>query len=196
MNNRANIMSFIEHLCELATKENHLEFVRMMRRDILRVVDAVVPSDGSGAANVKHVRRVLNGLQEKSVLSMETVHEINACLKERDNYPDDLLESKAPEGGVGRGDENNVDEVKSDILKAGASAKIKVDKRQIEQRIEEDRERNKRLREIIWAVPSHDKGEVEKVWDDLSDIGDDDFLQTSEETQERLQAAEAAAVRI
>lgn len=191
-------MYFIEHLCELATKENHLEFVRMMRRDILRVVDAVVPSDGSGAANVKHVRRVLNGLQSKSVLSTETVDEIDACLKERDNYPEDLLESKAPEGGD---ENNNADEAaaaaaaRGDILKAGSSAKIKVDRRQIEQRIEEDRERNKRLREIIWTVPSHDKGEVDKVWDDLSDIGEDDFLQTSEEAQERLQAAEAATVR-
>lgn len=58
MNNRANIMYFIEHLCDMAQRENHLEFVRMMQRDILRVIDAVAPSDGSGAANVKVVRRV------------------------------------------------------------------------------------------------------------------------------------------
>lgn len=58
MNNRANIMYFIEQLCEVAQREGHLDFVRMMQRDILRVVDAVAPSDGSGAANVKVVRRV------------------------------------------------------------------------------------------------------------------------------------------
>lgn len=58
MNNRANIMYFIEHLCEMAQRENHRDFVRMMQQDILRVVDAVAPSDGSGAANVKVVRRV------------------------------------------------------------------------------------------------------------------------------------------
>lgn len=58
MNNRANIMYFIEHLCDVAQRENHLEFVRMMQRDILRVIDAVAPPDGSGAANVKVVRRV------------------------------------------------------------------------------------------------------------------------------------------
>ena len=51
-------MYFIEHLCDMAQRENHLDFVRMMQRDILRVVDAVAPSDGSGAANVKVVRRV------------------------------------------------------------------------------------------------------------------------------------------
>lgn len=51
-------MYFIEHLCDMAQRENHLDFVRMIQRDILRVVDAVAPSDGSGAANVKVVRRV------------------------------------------------------------------------------------------------------------------------------------------
>lgn len=51
-------MFFIEHLCDMARRENHLEFVRMVQRDILRIIDAVAPSDGSGAANVKVVRRV------------------------------------------------------------------------------------------------------------------------------------------
>ena len=58
MNNRANIMYFIEHLCDMAEKENHREFVRMVQRDIFKVVDAVAPDDGSGAANIKVVRRV------------------------------------------------------------------------------------------------------------------------------------------
>lgn len=55
-------MYFIEHLCDMAQRENHLNFVRMMQKDILMVVDAVAPSDGSGAANVKVVRRVRNTL--------------------------------------------------------------------------------------------------------------------------------------
>ena len=50
-------MYFIEHLCEFAQRDNHIEFVRMMQRDILRVVDAVAPADGSGAANVRVVRK-------------------------------------------------------------------------------------------------------------------------------------------
>ena len=62
MNNRANIMYFIEHLCDMAQRENHMNFVRMMQKDILMVVDAVAPSDGSGAANVKVVRRVRSSL--------------------------------------------------------------------------------------------------------------------------------------
>lgn len=51
-------MYFIEHLCDMAQRESHGEFVRMIQRDILRVVDAVAPADGSGAANVKVVRKV------------------------------------------------------------------------------------------------------------------------------------------
>ena len=51
-------MYFIEHLCDIAQKENHLDFVTMMQRDIMRIIDAVAPSDGSGAANVKVVKKV------------------------------------------------------------------------------------------------------------------------------------------
>ncbi|PBP16523.1 sporulation protein [Diplocarpon rosae] len=53
MNNRANIMFFIEHLCDMAARENHYDYIRMMQRDILRIVDAVAPENGAGAANVK-----------------------------------------------------------------------------------------------------------------------------------------------
>ena len=51
-------MYFIEHFLELAQKEGHTDYVRMIQRDIIRVVDAVAPEDGSGAANVKIVRKV------------------------------------------------------------------------------------------------------------------------------------------
>lgn len=60
MNNRANIMYFLEHLCDLSTREGHPDYIRMMQRDILRIVDAVAPEDGSGAANIKVVRKVKN----------------------------------------------------------------------------------------------------------------------------------------
>jgi CTD kinase subunit gamma len=51
-------MYFIEHLCDMAQRENHMEFVRMVKRDITRIILAVAPSDGSGAANVKVVKKV------------------------------------------------------------------------------------------------------------------------------------------
>ena len=141
MNNRANIMSFIEHFCEMATKEDHLPYVRMIQRDILRVVDAVVPPDGTGAANVKHVRRVLQNLQTKEILSTETVTEIDAALKDRESHPShlDLEHEDVAEGSTAR----------SKTGTPRSSKPQRVDTRQIEQRIEEDRERNKRLRESM-----------------------------------------------
>lgn len=61
----------------------------------------------------------------------------------------------------------------------------RLDKRQIEQRIEEDRERHKRLRESIWAVGEDGDGEFERLWDEASDIGEDDFLAAAEDAEER-----------
>ena len=55
---RANIMYFIEHFLDMAHRDGHHEYVGMMQRDIIRVVDAVAPDDGSGAANIKVVRKV------------------------------------------------------------------------------------------------------------------------------------------
>ncbi|MCJ1344253.1 hypothetical protein MMC31_002456 [Peltigera leucophlebia] len=181
MNNRANIMYFIEHLCDMAQRENHLDFVRMMQRDILRVVDAVAPSDGSGAANVKVVRRVLAGLQQKSILVAETVVEIEACLKERDTLP--AHPALSPTEGNSQGDQHL-----SQIVAAKINGVTRLDKRQIEQRIEEDRERHKRLRENIWAVSDEPDVEFEKLWDEASDVGEDDYIAAEEDAMERRQA--------
>ena len=167
-------MYFIEHLCEMAIKENYLPYVRMMQRDILRVVDSVVPPDGTGAANVKHVRHVLNGLRAKEVLSAETVAEIDAALKDRDSDPShlDLEHEEGPERGS-----------KSKSEKP----QLRLDKKQIEQRIEEDRERNKRQRESMWAMTGSDQDEYNQMWEELSPIGEDDFIRSREEALERAE---------
>ncbi|PSN73963.1 hypothetical protein BS50DRAFT_4711 [Corynespora cassiicola Philippines] len=170
MNNRANIMFFIECLCEMANKEGAVEFVRMMQRDILRVVEAVVPVDGSGAANVKTVRKAL---QLKSILQPETVTELEAVLKERDIAVSHPFIADETNGAAG--------------VKSLRNGNGRVDKRQIEQRIEEDRERHKRLRESIWAVPGEDDAEAEKLWEEASDIADDDYLAGEEDREERRQ---------
>ncbi|KAF2714596.1 CTD kinase subunit gamma [Pleomassaria siparia CBS 279.74] len=172
MNNRANIMYFIEHLCDLANKEGAVEFVRMMQRDILRVVEAVCPVDGSGAANVRVVRKVLQALQTKSLLLPETVSELEAVLSARDIAPHPFL-AEAPANSASH----------QKAARNGTSGRL--DKRQIEQRIEEDRERHKRMRESIWAVNGEDDAEMEKLWDECSEINEDDYLEAEEDAIER-----------
>ena len=89
----------------------------------------------------------------------------------------------------------------------------RLDKKQVEQRIEEDRERHKRLRENIWAVDHDDRRvittnddeavagtlpvgyeidpEFERLWDETSDMGSDDWALMEEEAAERKAIADA-----
>ncbi|ROW12289.1 hypothetical protein VMCG_00632 [Cytospora schulzeri] len=183
MNTRANIMYFIEHFLEMAQKDGHVDYVRMIQRDIIRVVDAVAPDDGSGAANVKVVRRVC--LQAKSFLQTQTVTEINEVLKEREtSNMDVVMSSPVNSTNPGLGDMPP----SQTIPKPGGTPRpARPDKKQIEQRIEEDRERHKRLRESIWAVPTEpDDAEMWKMWEETSDLGDDDLIMAKEEEEERL----------
>ena len=184
-------MYFIEHLCTIAQKENHTSFVRMMQRDILRVVDAVAPSDGSGAANVKVVRSVLGGLAGKGILENETVREIEAGLEERDTgaLPEGREDETSPAMQVLSGGKED-GRGKGDFVVPSMTTRL--DKRQIEQRIEEDRERHKRLRESIWAIGGDGSDdEFERLWDEASEIGDDDYLAAEEDAFERQVAVEA-----
>lgn len=184
MNNRANIMFFIEHLCDMAARENHPDYVRMMQRDILRVVDAVAPEDGSGAANIKVVRKVLSGLQTKNFLLAQTVAEIEECLKERDTLPDAVGLSSPLKEDV---DMEVRESVQTPKIKTNG---VRLDKKQIEQRIEEDRERHKRLREHIWAVPlGGDQEEFNKLWEETGPMGEDEMIIAQEEQEERKLAA-------
>jgi CTD kinase subunit gamma len=197
MNNRANIMYFIEHLCDMAARENHTDYVRMMQRDILRVVDAVAPDDGSGAANVKVVRKVLQGLQTKSFLLPQTVLEIEELLKERDTSADAVPLSSPVSNDVEMTGTEGVRSLREKVVERPGGTKIggmkngvgKLDKKQVEQRIEEDRERHKRLRENIWAVAGDgEKKELEKTWEEGSDFGEDDAIVIEEEEEEREMA--------
>lgn len=191
-------MYFIEHLCDLAVREHHKAYVRMMERDIFRVVDAVAPEDGSGAANVKVVRKVLTALRDKSFISAQTVSELEGYLKERDVHPDAISLSPAMDGDIDMTDAYTLNKVQS---KTNGSQQ-KFDKRQAEQRIEEDRERHKRLRETIWAVPNAVSGagrtfqeaaeldpEFDKLMDETSELGEDDYDLYAEEAEERKNAA-------
>ena len=73
----------------------------------------------------------------------------------------------------------------------------KLDKKLIEQRIEEDRERHKRLREMQWAVPNRTEDEeFERLWEETSEIGSDDFEVFREEAEERVQCARAHAEEV
>ncbi|KAK3357598.1 CTD kinase subunit gamma CTK3-domain-containing protein [Lasiosphaeria hispida] len=183
MNTRANIMYFIEHFLDMAHRDGHADYVRMMQRDIIRVVDAVAPDDGSGAANVKVARKVLQALQHKSFLEAQAVSEIEEVLKDRDTAAQDLALSSSPTNGdaLGLGD---MPPSQTMLAPRKGNVPPKLDRKQVEQRIEEDRERHKRLRENIWAVPQGEYAELDKLWEETSDLGEDDERMLAEEWEE------------
>jgi CTD kinase subunit gamma len=203
-------MYFLEHLCDMAAREGHLDYVRMMQRDILRVVDAVAPEDGSGAANVKVVRKVrflfqphlyeiklcqvLQGLQQKEFLLPQTVLEIEECLRERDTLPDHvglsppITTAEAEASGSASLNASEPGKAKQ----SGATQRL--DKKQIEQRIEEDRERHKRLREHQWAISNDDDdAEFYQMLEETSSVGSDDYRLFEEEAMQREQCAKEHA---
>ncbi len=207
MNNRANIMYFLPALCDVARDKGEVSYGRMMERDILRIVDAVAPDDGSGAANVKVVRKVLRNLEGKGYLQARTVGELEEWIGGRDLV----------DGGAMSPSQGIVTVVPDQVVVAAETAVvsatlrstpqstvrdpyvvnsgIRLDKRQIEQRIEEDRERHKRAREGIWAVEqvSSDLGvdaEFERCWEEDSEVDEDDLQMMKEEAEERAIALE------
>lgn len=115
-------------------------------------------------------------MRGKGFFDEQTVEQIEDVIRERGTNNDDLATSPAGP------DDNEADKARSDGTKRPAAARL--DKRQVEQRIEEDRERHKRERESIWAVPRGDDTELNRLWEETSDYGEDDERLVVEEGQE------------
>jgi CTD kinase subunit gamma len=123
---------------------------------------------------------VLQGLQTKGYLDSQAVSQIEDVIKERETNADDL-NIASPNGDVAMLDMPP----SQTIPKPGRrGAPNRLDKRQIEQRIEEDRERHKRERESIWAIPRTDGAELSKLWEETSDFGEDDERLLEEESED------------
>jgi hypothetical protein len=125
--------------------------------------------------------KVLQALQSKNFLDPQAVTQIEEVLKERDTTSQDIGLGSPDMGDVDLGD-MPPSQTLPPPKKGGVP--LKLDRKQVEQRIEEDRERHKRLREGIWAVPQGDYAEMEKLWEESSDLGEDDHRAGEEEWQE------------
>jgi CTD kinase subunit gamma len=192
LNLRANIMYFLPVLCEAAsTAQAQAPFyTRMIERDILKIVDLVAPPEGGGAANVRVVKSVLKNLESKGFLQPQTVLELESFIAEREFA--DAPESPLSGAGVAADGTpavaRNTPGATRDAWAAPGPPRL--DKRQIEQRIEEDRERHKRAREGLWTVKQTsnnlgDDAERGKLWEETSDMEDDDYEMVKEEADQR-----------
>jgi CTD kinase subunit gamma len=122
-----------------------------------------------------HLLQVLQGLQGKGYLESQAVIQIEDVIKERETNAADFA---SPNGDVEMTDVPPSQTIPK-LGRRGASNQL--DKRQIEQRIEEDRERHKRERESIWAIPKTENAEMNRLWEETSDFGEDDDRLITEE---------------
>jgi len=79
------------------------------------------------------------------------------------------------------------DDMEDDMVQTDRNKRRRFPDNLIQERMEEDRERHKRLRENIWqimpALSEEDDPEFEKAWDESSDLNDDDYEIMREENE-------------
>ncbi|KAJ2780257.1 hypothetical protein H4R18_003569 [Coemansia javaensis] len=130
-------------------------------KDVVRLVQAVVPETPGGDSNVAQTRKVAAGWRRRGVFDAATLDRI-----------DRLLEARAGAGGGGGG--------------APAAAETGMRNQDILKRIEEDRERHKRHKEDAWIRPAYEPPERELAacWDAASDFGDADWAEIAVDAEE------------
>ncbi|KAA8897810.1 CTD kinase subunit gamma CTK3-domain-containing protein [Sphaerosporella brunnea] len=176
MNVRVNILYFIETLCEQSLKADYRSYVKMIQHNLQLIVDAVAPNNPEGAANAETVKKVLQSLNRKGIVDRKTLKEMTEILAEREAAHKAVGESS--DDTVSGGEEDEEGEPRKKRLLSDSI---------IQQRMEEDRERHKRLRENIWQIPAPqfeaEDPEFEKAWEEASDLNSDDFEIMREENE-------------
>lgn len=157
-----------------------------------KIVAAVVGS--KGGANIKVARKVVGDLGGRGWLGGDVVGVIEEDLRRRESERSRLLVEEGGEEMDRKGSEKEKkaesrDKRDAKVREGKSNGVNKVDKRAIEQRIEEDRERNKRLRESVWAINGDDEEELNRLWEETSDLCEDDYAIAREEADERAQFA-------
>lgn len=160
INVRLNIFFFLESLCENSTA--HAAVCRnWIARDIDEIVDKVVPRTQLGLVNVSAADQIVESLGG-SVLKPAKVAELQKKLLERSH-----------------------EELAGDANSGDGTSPQPMSKTDILRRMDEDRERSKRLKETIWAVDysSGHKHEFERAWENLGGLTSYDREQMVEDNE-------------
>lgn len=128
LNMRINVLYFLDSLLDssIALGSHDAPYAAYVNRDLGTIVERVVPPEREGVLNLKSARQILESWRTRRVVEVRVVDDV---LRTLDARPTGELSPRKREH----------DEVfsRGDILR----------------RMEEDRERHKRLRERIWILP-------------------------------------------
>ncbi|KAI0060581.1 hypothetical protein BV25DRAFT_1827763 [Artomyces pyxidatus] len=149
VNNRINILYFIDSLCEASllakshpaalkgVSANSSFYVDYVSRDLGTIVESVVPEGRQGRPNVMSAKQVLEDWRSKRVIDPQKIDDTLAALAQRHG-----------------GGESPPLSLPSPLAAARPTPLPELLPRQeVFTRIEEDRERHKRLRERRWVQP-------------------------------------------
>jgi len=144
INNRINVLYFLDSLCEncLMAKSrpnalgvnlgsNTSFYVDYVARDLRMIVECVVPEGREGLPNLTSTKQILENWRSKRVIDPQKIDDIVTMLDNRKNN------SEKNAAGSSHSTSHSQSFSRSDIFT----------------RIEEDRERHKRLREQRWVQP-------------------------------------------
>jgi len=140
INTRINILYLLDSLCEtsLLSKANaHTPgslYVDFVARDLAKIVEYVVPDGREGLPNLMSAVQILDNWRNKRIIDSQKVDEIMAKLDSR----------KAS---------LHVEDSGQQSVIASETTSSTFSRSEIFKRIEEDRERHKRLRERRWVQP-------------------------------------------
>jgi len=132
LNSRINIFYALDGLLEASINESMDEssttsYPELLKRDLAKIVKLVVPDRREGVLNVMSVTQILNSWKVRRLVEPEIIEPIEVHLANRKSKRSDESSSTSGLGNF----------KKDDIFR----------------RIEDDRERHKRLRERIWLLP-------------------------------------------
>ncbi|KAF9222283.1 hypothetical protein BS17DRAFT_182051 [Gyrodon lividus] len=151
INHRINILYFLDSLCELSLlakahqpppaegssnpkQENAALYIDYVARDLPQIVECVVPVGRQGLPNLTSTKQILENWRTKRTIDPQRVDEVMRILSTRQPQAVDTPPVSAPSQPKGAG-----------------TSDTHLSRGEIFKRIEEDRERHKRLRERRWV---------------------------------------------
>jgi CTD kinase subunit gamma len=154
LNSRINILYFLDSLCETclllkshSTTASGPQYVEFVSRDLHKVVDSVVPKGRTGLPNLTSTKQILDNWRSKRIIDPQKVDDVVTSLDGRCSRAD--LEHT----NAGADTESTVPQQSSQRNPSHSGRSTHLSRPEIQKRIEEDRERHKRLRERRWVQP-------------------------------------------
>ncbi|KAF9121337.1 hypothetical protein BGW39_010597 [Mortierella sp. 14UC] len=159
LNTRMNIFYVLDSICHQSHKAGFSGYIDLIQKNLPRIIECVTPSGPKGNVNVAGTKKILELWRVRKLFSESALDKVEKPLLSRE------LGANAPASF-------DTGFTKDDILK----------------RMDEDRERHKRIREEIWIRPSDEDPGAEflQYWDEVSDLDEVDYEDMEAENEKYL----------